>query len=72
MISSAMGIVTELEDYQEGVNAVVEKTKLQIIIEGNLQIIKKGRGVTIASIRGYKSTRFIKNIGWSIQYHDAW
>ncbi|WP_174733339.1 enoyl-CoA hydratase/isomerase family protein [Mesobacillus harenae] len=27
MISSAMGIVTELEDYQEGVNAVVEKRK---------------------------------------------
>lgn len=27
MISSAMGIVTELEDYQEGVNAVLEKRK---------------------------------------------
>lgn len=27
MISSAMGIVTELEDYQEGVNAVKEKRK---------------------------------------------
>jgi enoyl-CoA hydratase/carnithine racemase len=27
MISSAMGIVTELEDYQEGVNAVVAKRK---------------------------------------------
>jgi enoyl-CoA hydratase/carnithine racemase len=27
MISSAMGIVTELEDYQEGVRAVVEKRK---------------------------------------------
>ncbi|WP_077213274.1 enoyl-CoA hydratase/isomerase family protein [Bacillus dakarensis] len=27
MISSAMGIATELEDYQEGVNAVIEKRK---------------------------------------------
>lgn len=27
MISSAMGIVTELEDYHEGVNAIVEKRK---------------------------------------------
>ncbi len=27
MISSAMGIVTELEDYHEGVNAVIEKRK---------------------------------------------
>jgi hypothetical protein len=27
MISSAMGIVTELEDYQEGIRAIVEKRK---------------------------------------------
>ena len=27
MISSAMGIITELDDYQEGVQALVEKRK---------------------------------------------